>query len=245
MFSGVIVKSSPLGSGFSSSNRGNFGSYLRFQERLKKGIETENRICENLSSVDSGFYIHHLEKSGLRSHGTDIVISKKNEMCENPFETVRSGICAIEVLGVRNRNKKNNPVFTYHVSKNFYNWQRELLDNNILPVVAWEHDDKSFYAVMSADALFKGFWTAHGGEWHQQTGNVPISRLNDYCMNVCQLFDCIDWHMKTLRTYNDIKDNVPLVIGGNCLTSPSFKCRDPAEYDIALDDVKEYGYEVR
>ena len=240
IFSGIIVESARIGSRL--YGRGGFKYSLPFEFRLQKGIQAEKRIYENLKSVDSKFHIHHLERSGLKSHGTDIVISKQKELYEDPFETVRNGVCAIEVLGVRVRNRNCKPIFTYHYNKNFYVWRQELLDNDILPIIAWNQDDNCNYAVLSNDVLFNGFWIEHKGDYHQQTGNVPVSRISNYSISVYQLFDCLEWHLKTIKIIKKIKDKRPIRLGDIYLYSPSYRCEDPFMYDMAINRIKKYGF---
>jgi hypothetical protein len=240
-FSGVIIDSSIIGS--RSFGRSPYAkSFLSFENRLQKGIETEKKIYENLKSIKSKYYVHHLERSGLKSHGTDIVISKQKDICENPFDTVCEGFCAIEVLGVRTRNKNLNPIFTYRYDKDFYIWRSELLENDILPVIAWNHDNKSYYAILSNDVLFNCFWIKRNDEYHQQTGNVPISRISKYSINVKQLYDCLKWHLKVNKILKDIENNRPISLSNLNLYSPSYKCRDPNIYDITIDKIKKYCF---
>jgi len=171
---------------------------LIFEKKLQQGIQTEKKICADLDPYKGGYHIHLLERSGLGSGGTDIVISNEEEQSSDSFLTVSEGIVAIEVLGACTRSKdKNNVSLIYRADKNFKEWQNELKDCGVIPVIAWQFNNKCFYVIMTESILFDCFYihTKKRG-FHQQTNNLLARRLEPYALNAKELFTSIN---RTIR----------------------------------------------
>lgn len=245
VFTGVIVGSCRV---VTRSNLRGSSPFMRFRMplsmRILQGHEVEDKVISDLEQVNPGYTIHHLAFSGELSHGTDIVISKKKSESNTPFDTVTDGICSIEVVGVCKRGKAKRPRLTFHGDKDFNVWRRELIENDVLPVLAWTYDNSFYYMILTDDAYFNGMHTNYGGEWHQQTGYIPVERLQPYVINADILFSAIEYHIKTLKIIKKIKDSKPRFMTGNLtLYTPGFKCANRIEYELAVDNVQKIGYE--
>jgi len=244
MFSGIVLEKNEIHNRQLGHHGGGGTSCLIFEDRLQQGIANERVLCQDLQSVDSGYYVHHLERSGLHAHGSDIVISKQKLPSETPFETVSDGVCAIEVVGVTVRDvDRCKPSLIYHKDKNLDEWRQELIENNVLPVIAWYYEGNCYYVVLTDDVLYEGFYiTTKAKGFHQQHNNVPVRRLEPYLLNVNQLFYCIDCHVKTIGILKEIEGNIPLVFENSTSVSNDFKHKNPMNYEHAISDIKRKGF---
>ena len=249
-FSGVAVSTYNVLRTGTKTKRIPISKNIRWDKRLQKGIINENLVCNDLNSVNTeNFYIHHLENSGQFSGGSDIVISLLPiEERENPYDTVMYGICAIEVLGVKKRSKKDSSLsFTYHKFIDFQKWRSELVEHDILPVIAWTYEGESWFVVLTDNALYDGFYIGKNKLRHQQTNYSLVRKLDDYKMNPSQLFYCIRCHLKTVRVIDEIKKNRPIPCGvGNLryLYSVGYQKTSTFEYDAVIEKIRKYMFET-
>jgi hypothetical protein len=207
MFTGVIVEQYNVSHGKRIGGYSKRGSRVPLFFRIEQGREIEKKIVVDLTfaEVTTKYFVYQLLLSGINSHGTDIVISLKEQPPDTyPFKAVREGVCAIEVLGVKHRGKKQDPKLIYDCKKDFLKWRNELINYNVLPVLAWVLDDKCYYVILTDNALFNGMYTNYGGFFHQQKGYLPVSRLMPYAIDNNMLFNMIDVHVKTVNVIGEI-----------------------------------------
>lgn len=247
-FSGIVSNVYHVDRCNKATGRNPVDKGMRWDRRLHKGIATENMIVEDLEQANIlNLKIHHLENSGQFSGGSDIVISLNPVGAEElPYDTVLRGICAIEVLGTTKRYKTDDSLsFTYHKYVDFKRWQDELVDNDVLPVIAWNYEGTSWYVILTDSALYDGFYIHRGSEYHQQTNYALVRKIEDYKLNAIQLFYCLGCHLKTVDIIHKIEKNRPLSVGSNALlVSCGYPLKQGCEYDNVVDKIRKYCFET-
>lgn len=195
------------------SYRGGHLSYPVLNPGLARGIDKaiviELCICKDLQQKKNGrFNIYRLPFSGLKSEGTDIVITRAIHPDIQTFTSksvVDSGICAVEVLGVTNKHGKGLK-FTYHSSKNFKKWIDSCYLTNTIPVIAWIDKGICNYMVMSSNykELYDVFYTKRPGGIHrgfrQRKGYSPVSEADIHKTDGKGLYRLIMWFESQLCT---------------------------------------------
>ncbi|MCX6665953.1 MAG: hypothetical protein NT038_07860 [Euryarchaeota archaeon] len=222
---------------------------LRWGRNLKKGIENENKICDNLNTANvDNLKIHHLENSGHLSGGSDIVVSLNPiEPEESSYDTVLRGVCAIEVLGIKKRGLTESTLsFMLHRFINFQRWRSDLIKNDVLPVIAWNYEGKSWFVIMTDSALYDGFYIGEGELKHQQTNYPLVRKILEYKLNVTQLFYCIRCHLKTVSIIHTIEKNKPVSYGqgSEYFYSKGYPLKPVYDYDVVIDKIRSYLFET-
>lgn len=186
---------------------------LPFEMKLQKGINEEKKIVEDLSTVfKEPYHVIRLPRSGLKCHGSDIVISffSWDEISEwhrknYPFKyVVRNSIVAIEVLGIRMRGKhKHIPCFSYRYDKDFKWYMEELQQWDILPVIAWNYDGESHYMILDKYSLDKVFYyTNKDGERKPITGYAHVRDADLFRMNNNQFQRVVETFLDENERFN-------------------------------------------
>ncbi len=218
------------------------GFRFPFEFCLGMAISLEKQVYEVLKGVESDYFVHRLHSSGVRSHGSDLIITKHKELIDNVFENVKNSYCAIEVLGTRFYHGRMR--FTYHQSKNFYNWMTELNDCNVLPVISWiDKDNDVKFMLLNMDTLTDVFYYEYEKDHLKQRSNYsPVVNAEKYSFEVNDLMVYIGLHIKITDIIKDIEKNKPFVIYCNnnkqVFTSSGWKCKDKEEYDKAIRGLK-------
>jgi hypothetical protein len=245
-FSGTIVSIYDRSVGGSGSPYIPYCNGIRWDQKLKKAIDTEDLICADLhkSNVEN-YKIHHLPNSGHYSGGSDIVISFNDvDPQERPYDTVMRGFCGIEVLGVTKRYDNEQCLsFTYNKYVDFRKWRDNLNKNDVLPVIAWYYEGESWFVIMTDRALYDGFYIGDGEKRHQQTNYSLVRKLKNYKLTPDRLFARISRHLHTIDTIRDLEQHKPIPIGrgkDDYLYSPGYPHCSISDYDLKIENIRRY-----
>ena len=213
-----------------------------FEWCLGKAIESENKVCKNLEPFRKDYYIYHLNESGVRSHGSDIIISRHEELKDNVFDNVIESICAIEVLGIIKNGK--NYFLGYHNSKNLMNWMVELNNYDILPIIAWIEPDtnKAMFFILEYETLVNVFYTNQANRFRQRKRCAPLVNAKPYSFPAELFFYYISVFEEIKNIIKTIDVNKPKVLQGIngqiWLNNENFASKDLNMYHKYINELR-------